>query len=52
MECRFATCTNLPEELAEPGMIARLDKTMYGTEDASHIWGETSPKALEPLREQ
>ena len=33
--------TNLPEELDEVGYVAKLLKTMYGTQDASHIWGET-----------
>ena len=31
--------TNLPPELAEEGFAALLLKTMYGTQDAAHIWG-------------
>ena len=30
-----------PPELARPGMLAKLKKTMYGTEDAAEIWQET-----------
>ena len=32
--------TNLPPELAEEGFAALLLKTMYGTQDAAHIWGK------------
>jgi hypothetical protein len=39
--------TNLPEELHEEGFVARLIKTMYGTQDASRIWGETWVPLLE-----
>ena len=38
---------SLPDELWEEGMVAHLLKTMYGTEDASRIWGDTWPKELE-----
>jgi len=31
----------LPDELAKPGCIGRLRKTMYGVRDASSIWLET-----------
>ena len=30
----------LPDELKSPGMCARLNRSAYGTQDASHIWGE------------
>ena len=30
-----------------PNNVARLLKTMYGTEDASNVWGDTWPKQLE-----
>ena len=33
--------TNLPDELHEDGYVAKLVKTMYGTQDAARIWGET-----------
>jgi len=31
----------LPDELAKPGFVGRLRKTMYGVRDASSIWLET-----------
>ena len=45
-----AIYTNLPEELDEPGYAAKLLKTMYGTQDAAHIWGETWIPLLEENR--
>eukprot|EP00975_Prorocentrum_lima_P003347 736368-Prorocentrum_lima.AAC.1 len=36
--CQREIYANLPEELARDGCIARLRKTMYGTQDASQIW--------------
>jgi len=42
-----AIYTNLPEELAVEGFVAKLNKTMYGTQDAAHIWGETWVPLLE-----
>ena len=30
-----------------PNKVAKLLKTMYGTEDASNIWGDTWPNQLE-----
>ena len=39
--------TNLPDELHEDGYVARLVKTMYGTQDAARIWGETWIPLLE-----
>lgn len=38
--------TNLPEEMAQEGFVAKLQHTMYGTQDASNIWGETWAKHL------
>ena len=32
--------TNLPEDMAQGGFVAKLQRTMYGTQDASNIWGE------------
>ena len=39
--------TTLPEEMAKPGFVARLCKTMYGTQDAAHVWLETWGEQLE-----
>jgi len=42
-------CVELPEELKEEGkdLVGRLVRTMYGTEDAAKIWGDTWPQQLE-----
>ena len=45
-ESRREVYTNLPEEMAMDGYVAKLLKTMYGTNDAANIWGETWPKHL------
>ena len=39
--------TTLPGEMAKPGFVARLCKTMYGTQDAAHVWLETWGEQLE-----
>ena len=38
---------SLPEELHEDGFVAKLVNTMYGTQDAARIWGETWIPLLE-----
>ena len=45
-ESRREVYTNLPEEMVMEGYVAKLLKTMYGTNDAANIWGETWPKHL------
>ena len=37
---------NLPEEMAQEGFVGKLQRMMHGTQDASHIWGETWIKPL------
>ena len=36
MVCRIYI--ELPEEDSTPGMVGRLTKSMYGTQDAPNIW--------------
>jgi hypothetical protein len=38
---------NLPEEMAEEGFCAKLNRTMYGTQDAARLWGELWASHLE-----
>eukprot|EP00971_Amphidinium_carterae_P110313 2185710-Amphidinium_carterae.2 len=37
-EVQRAVWCRLPEGDAEPGMVARLLKSVYGLQEASHIW--------------
>ena len=36
-----------PSELARPGFLAKLNKTMYGTQDASNVWKKTWGEQLQ-----
>ena len=36
-----------PSELARPGFLAKLNKTMYGTQDASNVWQKTWGEQLQ-----
>ena len=46
--CERDGCVEPPSELHRPGLVAKLNKTMYGTQDASNawmkLWGETPPQ--------
>ena len=44
---RRTTYINLPDEWKTPGKIGRLRCTMYGTQDAANVWGETWPLVLQ-----
>ena len=33
-------------ELRRPGLVAKLNKTMYGTQDASNAWQKSAAMAL------
>ena len=36
--CERDGCVEPPSELHRPGLVAKLNKTMYGTQDASNAW--------------
>ena len=41
--CERDVCVEPPSKLHRPGLVAKLNKTMYGTQDASKwqkLWGE------------
>jgi len=38
---------NSPDEIAEAGHCAKLNRTMYGTQDAARLWGELWANHLE-----
>ena len=46
-ESRRQVFTNLPEGDEEEGYCALLQKTMYGTQDASSVWQETYTKLMD-----
>ena len=36
--CERDGCVEPPSELHRPGLVARLNKTMFGTQDVSNAW--------------